>query len=230
MLIGPQSIRKLLLAGLVLLAGCETGKNNIEDWSNVPERREAVANRVFYTHDVLFSGTQTTLNESQGRRLQLFIDNTRIGATDKVFLVPQDSAQSGLRVQAVAEFLAAGKIRINASPGRQVGPPGPAVSIIVSRYVVSLPGCPDWSDERFTYNNVPTSNWGCANATNLGRMVARPEDLANGRDPGPSDGQYGARSIDLYRKGETKPLTTESIGPIENQQNTSSQPSTGSGG
>jgi len=167
-------------------------------------------------------------------RLTLLENMQRISDSDKVYLVPTKNPAGQTWVKAVADFLYTRDIEISPLPNKVGvgGPPGQAVSVIVSRYVVSLPGCPDWSGERFTYNNVPTSNWGCASATNLGRMVARPEDLIHGRDPGSFDGEYGASSIDLYRKGLTRPLTTESVGPIENQQSTgqSSGQSSGGGG
>ena len=44
---------------------------------------------------------------------------------------------------------------------------------------VVLPGCPDWSrDPGYDPRNLPLSNLGCANAVNLGLMVADPGDLA----------------------------------------------------
>ncbi len=231
MFIGPRLIQKLVLAGVVLLGGCETGKDHIEDFSNVSERHQPTASRVFYSHDVLFSAGQIALNESEGRRLALFIESARISDSDKVFLVPGKDPSGRFRARVIADFLAAGNIDIAPLSGDigGGGPSGQAVSVVVSRYVVTLPGCPDWTGERFTYNNVPTSNWGCADATNLGRMVARPEDLIHGRQPGAFDGEYGTISIQLYRKGETRALTQESVGPIENQQSSTSQSAGGQG-
>lgn len=86
------------------------------------------------------------------------------------------------------------------------------------QYVITLPGCPDWSGGHTTYNNIPGPNFGCATATNLGLMVARPEDLVHGRDPGYADGEQAVRSVALYRKGETKALSPEDVGSIESQQ------------
>jgi len=239
MLTGPQLIKKLVGKGpvltifsVLLLTGCETGTGtNIEDWSNIPERHEATAKRVFYTHDVLFSAGLAVLNESEKTRLGMFLDAAAIGGTDRVFLVPGNVPSGRVWALNVAKFLAARNVQVAPLP-KEIGvggPPGQAVSVVVSRFVVSLPGCPDWSGERFTYNNVPTSNWGCANAINLGRMIARPEDLVRGRAPGAFDGELGARSVELYRKGETKPLTQESVGPIESQQQSTSPSSSGQG-
>ena len=240
---GPSTVRDmvrklyssrpiLLLAGMVVLSGCELAKSHVEDWSSIPEIRKPVASRALYSHEVLFSPSEASLNDSEGRRLQGFIDNAKIGASDRVYLVSGDSLFGKLRVQAIGKFLETNNIRVRPLPADigVGGPSGDAISVVVSRYVVTLPACPDWTGERYTYNNVPTSNWGCATAINLGRMVARPEDLVRGRDPGTFDGEYATRSIDLYRKGETKPLTQESIGPVENKQQSGSQSSSGGGG
>jgi len=219
----------LVVAGMMLLSGCDLAMSHIEDWSSIPEMRKPVASRAFYTHDVLFGPSEVTVNDSEGKRLKEFVDNAHIGETDKVYLVSGDNRFGKLRTQAIGALLAASNIKIASLPGR-VGigvPPGDAISVVISRYVVTLPACPDWTSERFTYNNVPTSNWGCANAVNLGRMVANPGDLVRGRDPGSFDGEYATRSIDLYRKGETKPLTLEDVGPIKGTQQ---QPAASSGG
>ncbi len=231
MFMALQSTRKLVLASVVLLAGCQVGGENIEDWSDIPEAKKATASRVYNVHDVLFAANGATLNESEGRRLELFVRSVNLGQSDQVYVVPGRGSMARRRQVTVSDFLAARNISINPSPETAGvgGPPTDAVSVIISRYVVSLPGCPDWTGERTTYNNVPTSNWGCASAINLGRMVARPEDLVRGRRPGPFDGELGARSIDLYRKGETKPLTLESVGPIEAQQQSSGSSSGGAG-
>jgi pilus assembly protein CpaD len=54
--------------------------------------------------------------------------------------------------------------------------------VSVGRYAVTLPTCPNWSQSlSYDFTNAFTSNYGCANATNLGLMVASPADLASGR-------------------------------------------------
>lgn len=231
MFVAPQLIKKrimnspmLILVAMVLLSGCEAGKNNIEDWSKISERPETTAKRVFFSHDILFSPNGVMLNESEGRRLQIFVDTAAVSGADRVYLVSGSSAADQRRARNVADFLAANNITVLPSLGKTGAhePPKGSLSVMISRYAVVLPRCPDWSGERFTYNNVPASNWGCATAINLGRMVARPEDLVRGRNPGSFDGEYGARSINLYRKGQTKPLIVEGVSEVESEQQSSS--------
>ncbi len=54
------------------------------------------------------------------------------------------------------------------------------------------------------------SNWSCATAVNFGLMLADPQDLARGRDPGRADGEAVARSIESYRKDRTKDIIRDS--------------------
>jgi pilus assembly protein CpaD len=45
--------------------------------------------------------------------------------------------------------------------------------VSVGRFAVTLPTCPNWSQSLdYDFTNAYTSNYGCANATNLGLMVA----------------------------------------------------------
>ncbi|NQV54799.1 MAG: hypothetical protein HQ503_02985 [Rhodospirillales bacterium] len=77
--------------------------------------------------------------------------------------------------------------------------------------ILSVPGCPDWTeDTRTTYANGVHSNFGCADATNLGMMVVNPNDVWAGRKLGPADGAYSVGAIERYRKGKTTPLLTGS--------------------
>src|SRR5260370_6864732 len=49
--------------------------------------------------------------------------------------------------------------------------------VVVGRYAVTLPTCPNWSQSLSAdFTNAFTSNYGCANTTNLGLMVPTPPD------------------------------------------------------
>ena len=59
------------------------------------------------------------------------------------------------------------------------------LEVLVSATSVALPGCPNWSgDPGYDPRNEPLSNLGCANAFNLGLMVADPQDLSTGNADG----------------------------------------------
>ena len=83
--------------------------------------------------------------------------------------------------------------------------------MVVQRSSVSLPACPNWSQPpNEGFDNQPMSNWSCATAVNFGLMLADPNDLVRGRDPGNADGEALARSIESYRKGRTKDIIRDS--------------------
>ena len=191
----------------------------LEDFSNVPEARAPRADLVQYGHDVAFAAGEARLTNGQRRRLDTFLARLEAGYGDRFYVVAgrgrrgapkQAAARLGeRRRQAVMAFLELRRLRV--LPLRiEFGidaPVGEAVKVIVRRYVVTLPGCPDWTGRPgISYDNTTSSNFGCATAINLGLMVADPGDIVAGRHPGLLDGEFAARSIERYRKGETTPL------------------------
>ena len=53
---------------------------------------------------------------------------------------------------------------------------------------------------------MPLSNLGCANAVNLGLMIAEPADLTRGRPLGTADGIREAEAVVRYRTDKVKEL------------------------
>jgi pilus assembly protein CpaD len=83
----------------------------------------------------------------------------------------------------------------------------PANHAIVSigRYAVTLPTCPNWSQSlSYDFTNAFTSNYGCANATNLGLMVASPADLASGRPFSGPDATPAVAAVQRYLTDRVK--------------------------
>ena len=194
----------------------------LEDFSDVPKAREPRADLVQYSHDVAFAAGEARLTNGQRQRLDAFLARLEAGYGDRFYVVagrdrggePKQAAArlAERRRQAVMAFMELRRLRVlplRIEFGVDV-PVGQAVKVIVRRYVVTLPGCPDWTGRPgISYNNIPSSNFGCATAVNLGLMVADPGDMVAGRHPGLMDGEFVARSIERYRKGETTPLNGE---------------------
>ena len=85
--------------------------------------------------------------------------------------------------------------------------------VAVGRYAVILPTCPNWSQSLSAdFTNAFTSNYGCANTTNLGLMVASPGDLVSGRSLTGADAQLAAEAVKRYLDDRVKrpPPTTAS--------------------
>ena len=53
--------------------------------------------------------------------------------------------------------------------------------------------------------------FGCADAYNMGQMLARPRDAAVGRPSGPADATVNAAAIARYREGKVRALDTSGI-------------------
>jgi len=93
----------------------------------------------------------------------------------------------------------------------------PANHAIVSigRYAVTLPTCPNWSQSlSYDFTNAFTSNYGCANTTNLGLMVASPADLVSGRTYTGTEAQPAAAAVQRYLTDRVKQPPTPTASPF----------------
>ena len=212
------------LSVLLVVAGCKTLDQYVEDWDSVPKPKEPQANLVQYGHDVLFEAGRDNLGITERERLNVFLGKTGVGYGDAVHVIAGGSGRlTERRRERVRVHLALKNITATAK-SNEFGiqyPPANAIRIAVRRHLVTLPGCPDWSGyPGRNFNNAVPSNFGCATATNLGLMVANPADLASGRPLDPADGTVAAGAVERYRKGETKTLTPEDVGVTQNQQKT----------
>lgn len=191
-----------------LVGGCS---ENFERWHDNQTPKELKVDRVLYSHAVQFAAGEDRLPVAERDRLDSFLNQAQVGSTDKVFvnIEPDGERVTERRVSTVAAFLKLrGLVPATTISGVDSGEQeADTVRVVIQRYLVTLPGCPDWSSEpAYGFNNTVHSNFGCATASNLGMMVVDPEDLVKGRALGPADGDYLRRSIDNYRAGKTKPL------------------------
>ena len=78
--------------------------------------------------------------------------------------------------------------------------------VSVGRYAVTLPTCPNWSESlSWEFTNDFTSNYGCANATNLGLMVASPADLVSPRPFTGIDATPAVSAVERYLTDKITP-------------------------
>ena len=181
---------------------------------------------VEFQHAVQFPTGRAELTPLEAAGLQRFaaalpsgrrLDARVVGHADVRGTGEANLRLSSRRAEAVAEILRAAGVGGIATVTQALGdPPGLAgerrVDVLITSREVVLPGCPDWSREPgFDPNNLPLSNLGCANAVNLGLMVADPGDLATGRPLAPADGSQQAEAIARYRADKVKQLEAEII-------------------
>jgi len=92
----------------------------------------------------------------------------------------------------------------------------PAFVLGITRALVTLPRCPNWSAEpNSDFTNARSSNFGCADATNLGHMVANPADLASGRPLGDADAVTAVSAVTRYYQDKIQLPAAATLGPIQ---------------
>lgn len=176
-------------------------------WSETQAKKENKVEPVRLLHDVKFpSGTQLTPTEMA--QLDGFIARHDIGYGDRVYVLTDAKTANDAgsqRTTTVLRYMAAHGIKAAGLPSPEAQPG--LVRIVVNRYVVVVPNCPDWSKPSTSdYSNTAMSNLGCSTTANLGLMLADPGELIQGRAAGPADAEGSTGSIQRYRTDKIKPL------------------------
>ena len=190
--------KTILLASLapaLLLGGCMGTQNQ-----GIESVHQPVVSRTDYALDVATSGG--TLAPGEDQRLAGWMATMRLGYGDRVAI--DDPAGYGARSRdRVAALVASyGLLLSSDAPVTQAPVTPGTIRVVVSRMRARVPGCPDWSlDSGNDYNANTSSNFGCANNTNLAAMIANPADLVRGA-PGTetTDAALSYKAIDTYRK------------------------------
>jgi pilus assembly protein CpaD len=162
--------------------------------------------------EVAFAAGSAYLPSGELRKIDQWVLSGSIRAADRVEIAaggPPGLAER--RAAAISSELLRYGIVATALP-IDIVPANRAV-VSIGRYAVTLPTCPNWSQSlSFEFTNALTSNYGCANATNLGLMVASPADLVSGRPRIGTAAQPAADAVQRYLTDRVKrpPPTTAS--------------------
>ena len=215
-------------AALALLAGCSSTPPTVEYQPAVAEATKT--NEVAFSriaHTVRFAPGSATLAPAEAARLGRFLEDADVYRGDHVYLAPTpDDALSQKRQAAIRRALAKRGVLMSSAAavpgaGERLAL-GDEMTIELERYVVTTPNCPDWSKPTGgDPTNSVSSDFGCADATNLGLMVANPRDLLVGRQPGPASAEPALAAIQNYRAhrpitlpdGNAAGTTASSSGP-----------------
>ena len=113
-----------------------------------------------------------------------------------------------LRAQQVKQSLSrAGARWVDTSiePAMAMGPD--SVVIVRSEYRIATRNCPNYKpSSMWNPNEAVMPGFGCADAYNLGQMLARPRDAAVGRSAGPADATVNAEAVQRYREGRVRSI------------------------
>lgn len=199
----------LVVAAIAGLAGCMPQQSQ---WAGNETAMRNTVDLVRVAHDVSFDDGANAVSDDEADRLSAFLNETGLDYADRMFIdVPEDkdgnvSEDDKVRAEAVIAHLARLGHDVYAKPLPYGAAPEPGtVRIVVERYVVTPPACPDWRQRAYpNYENAPSSNFGCANVTALGLMAADPRDLIEGREYRQTDGGSAAAAVRRYREDEVK--------------------------
>jgi len=158
--------------------------------------------------DLHFAPGSAQLTPAEAARLRRLAASGSIGEADRVTVGaagPPYVAEQ--RVASVSAVLLGYGVIVTGTQLADV-PPNHAI-VEVTRTLVTLPPCPNWSKQsQPDYANAPSSNFGCASETNLGVMAANPTDLAAARTMRGTAGQPAAAAVQRYLTDKVTPLPT----------------------
>jgi pilus assembly protein CpaD len=166
-------------------------------------------------YDLRFAPSSAALAAGDAARLHQLASTGAIGPNDRVLVAAAGSR--GLAEQRYATVAAVllhyGIVPVETRLGQV--PPERAV-VGVTRTLVTLPPCPNWSKSSSSdFGNQPSSNFGCANAVNFGQMVAYPTDLASGLpSPRTAEGVPAASAMSRYLNDKVQLPTANTALPI----------------
>lgn len=198
-----------LLAATATIAGCMPKQSQ---WAGNETAMRNTVDLVRVPHEVSFDSDAATLSDAEAAKLDAFLARINVGNYDRLFIdLPEGEEEAPTaadkeRGDAVAAHLESLGHDVYAAPMPYGAvPENGTVRIVVERYVVTPPTCPDWRQPASpNYENAPSSNWGCATTAALGLMVANPRDLVEGREMGTQDAGVAAAAVRRYRTDEVK--------------------------
>ena len=154
---------------------------------------------------IAFAGGSDRLAAGEAARLDRMVLAGTIRPADRVRVAA--SGPPGLaerRAAAISRELL--RYGIVAQPTALDAVPANHALVSVGRYAVTLPTCPNWSQSLSAdFTNAYTSNYGCADATNLGLMVASPGDLVSGREFTGIDAVPAINAVNRYQTDRITP-------------------------
>lgn len=243
--LGPGPSRRIFASAILLvlgmLGGCQTYTDRpwydpLNVQMDIPKRedKQVQVTPSETSFALQFLGAQAQVSDAERRAAIGFLQRRVTEPADEIFvdfgLLNETSSLARERRIGVAGIIAVAgfepaRVRMRTN---LAGIGEDEVHLTVRRYLVTLPGCPDFTSRAGrTFDNQAHSNWGCATATNFGLMVAEPRDLVMGRGGTPGDAEALVLATQRYRAGQTRELE---VGDTNTAITFGMQGTSGSGG
>jgi pilus biogenesis lipoprotein CpaD len=197
-----SAILPLALFAALALAGCgdPMAEASAVDARYKPTRADTMV-------AVDFAPGSARLDPSQAYALRTMV--ARGGRAERDEFVIVSDGSSGLeqsRANQVAHSLAqAGARWVSRSVEPSVARGPDQLVVVRSEYRLAGRNCPSYTPSgQWNPNESDMPGLGCADAYNMGQMLARPRDAAIGRPMGPADGQPNAEAVQRYREGRVR--------------------------
>jgi len=227
----PSFVRRsLALAGFaaigVTLGGCAEPLS-VTEYSPAEQPSQLEVTYTQLVQPLRYQANSDRLAAGERERLLAFAQRRELTTGDRVVIAtaPTSDALARRRVQAATAALASGGVRFySVSQITDANLPQNTAEFRLDRHLVTLPRCPNWTSPPQNWSNRPSRNFGCANTTNLGLMIADPADLIGGRTMGPPDGTHETLGIRRYRSGQPTPLTASGTSDIQATGSGQAQP------
>jgi type IV pilus biogenesis protein CpaD/CtpE len=196
-----KSIPLFALAAVALAACADpVAQQAVADARYTPDRADSMTAFDFAPGSVRLDPSQ------EGQVWALVAD--RHGQRDEFVVVTDGSGgpmQQSRAAHVASRLSQAGARWVTASvePSMTHGPD--QVVVVRSEYRIAGRNCPSYTPSTiWNPNEADMAGFGCADAYNMGQMLARPRDAAVGRAPGPADGQVSADAVQRYREGRVR--------------------------
>jgi pilus assembly protein CpaD len=195
-------------AALLAFAGCAA------DYTKSEAPDELRVDGAQSRREVAFAAGSAYLPAGELRKIDQWVLSGSIRPADRVEIAadgPHGLAErraAAIKSELLRYGIVATALAIDAAPANRA-------VVSIGRYAVTLPTCPNWSQSlSYEFTNALTSNYGCANTTNLGLMVASPADLVSGRPFTGIEAQPAVNAVQRYLNDRVKPPPAPTASPF----------------
>jgi pilus biogenesis lipoprotein CpaD len=208
------SIAALVLVPAMLVA-CEHRPLDYATWKQNEPTVQPRYQTMQSQHVVNFAPKSTQLSEVEREAIGIFLRQNGVQTGSQVFIgapakTAAQNASAKARLNAVLIALRSQGINARTASVKSTDNQHTGDEVVVFAQTVALvvPECPGYNQPiTLDYEWRPESPVGCANAVNFARMVANPNDIAQGRVLAPGDGANNVMAIQRYRGEDATPQT-----------------------